>query len=85
MSGVNVQMLYFAGVRDALGVDSEELELPDGVDTVAALAEHLEKVHPSLVGRLSAVRFAINEEFAASNAMLHTSDTIAVIPPVAGG
>jgi len=82
---VNVRMLYFAAVRDALGVDTEELELPAGVDTVAALSSHLERLHPGLSGKLVAVRFAINEEFAAASATLHAGDTVAVIPPVAGG
>jgi len=82
---VNVRLLYFAAVRDALGIDAEELDLPAGVDTVAALSSHLERLHPTLSGKLAAVRFAVNEEFAAASAALHAGDTVAVIPPVAGG
>ena len=78
-------MLYFAAVRDALGKNEEELDLPKGVDTVGTLAAHLERLHPALSGRLAAVRFAVNEEFAANEAALAAGDTIAVIPPVAGG
>lgn len=82
---MSVQVLYFAGVRDALGMDGEQLELPSGVDTVGSLASHLERLHPALSGRLDSVRFAVNEEFAAVDAPLHAGDTVAVIPPVAGG
>lgn len=78
-------MLYFAAVRDALDTSEEQLDLPDDVNTVAALAAHLEREHPALSGRLAGVRFAVNEEFAAPEAALRAGDTVAVIPPVAGG
>lgn len=85
MSGVNIRVLYFAAVRDALGIEAEQLELPDGVGTVAALAGYLERLHPGLSGRLASVRFAVNEEFATAGESVHDGDTVAVIPPVAGG
>lgn len=78
-------MLYFAAVRDTLGTSEEQLALPDDVTTVAALATHLEELHPALSGRLVGVRFAVNEEFAEPTATLGADDTVAVIPPVAGG
>lgn len=80
-----VEVLYFAGVRDAVGQSAERLELPEAIRTVGALAEHLAVVHPVLQGRLGSVRLAVNEVFADADAALGDGDVIALIPPVAGG
>jgi molybdopterin converting factor subunit 1 len=82
---VKVSVLYFAAVRDLVGIDEEALELPAEITTVDALAAHLTLRHASLDGRLRSVRFARNEEFAHGNDALHDGDVIALIPPVAGG
>jgi len=82
---VKLTVLYFAAVRDLVGRDEEVLDVPASVTTVAALARHLASVHAPLEGRLGYVRFARNEEFAAGDDLLADGDTIALIPPVAGG
>ncbi|MGF1468525.1 MAG: molybdopterin converting factor subunit 1 [Sandaracinaceae bacterium] len=81
---MRVTVLYFAAVRELRGLDEEPVELPDGA-TVAALAAELEERHGALRGRLGAVRFAVNEEFAEAGRRLSDGDVVAVIPPVAGG
>lgn len=80
-----VTILYFAAVRDLVGRDEEKLDLPDSVTTISALTTHLPSVHAALEGRLSAVRFARNEEFALATDPIASGDVIALIPPVAGG
>jgi molybdopterin converting factor subunit 1 len=80
-----VRVLYFAGLRDAVGIAEEVLELPSGVRTVAALAEHLAARHRGFADRRAHVRIARNEAFAADQEVLADSDVIALIPPVAGG
>lgn len=82
---MKIQVLYFAAVRDLVGVPEEPLELPADVSTVEALSAHLAHVHPTLEGRLDAVRFARNEEFARKGDPIADGDVIALIPPVAGG
>lgn len=82
---MSISVLYFAAVRDLVGVAEEKLSLPAGVATIASLAAHLAKLHPELEGRLSPVRFARNEEFAALEDAVADGDVIALIPPVAGG
>jgi molybdopterin synthase sulfur carrier subunit len=82
---LKVTVLYFAAVRELVGQDEEALELPASVTTVADLAAHLPLVHQALSGRLAAVRFARNEEFARGADALAEGDTVALIPPVAGG
>lgn len=80
-----ITVLYFAAVRDLVGKDEEELALPAGVATIAALKEHLAGVHPELDGRLAHVRLARNEVFSRGEDPVADGDVIALIPPVAGG
>jgi molybdopterin converting factor subunit 1 len=82
---VKLTLLYFAAVRDLVGKDEEVLDVPPSVTTIGALATHLTTLHPALEGRLKYVRFARNEEFAGNDTPLTAGDTIALIPPVAGG
>lgn len=82
---MKVRVLYFAVVRDLVGVAEENLDLPSEVNSIARLADHLAHLHAELAGRLENVRFARNEEFAKNDDTISEGDTIALIPPVAGG
>lgn len=82
---MSVAILYFAAVRDLVGRDEETLALPPTVSTIETLAAHLTSLHPELAGRLGYVRFARNEQFAQLTDPVADGDTIALIPPVAGG
>jgi molybdopterin converting factor subunit 1 len=82
---MRVKMLYFAVVRELCDCAEESLELPPGVLRIAELSRHLEARHPALSGQLDAVRFAVNETFAARDGVIADGDVVAVIPPVAGG
>jgi molybdopterin converting factor subunit 1 len=82
---MRITVLYFAAVRDLVGKAEEELDVPDQVVTIRALADHLATRHARLQGRLGPVRFAKNEEFVTDEAELTSGDVVALIPPVAGG
>jgi molybdopterin synthase sulfur carrier subunit len=82
---VRVTVLYFAVLRDLVGRSEQALELPDSVRTVGDLARHLETIEPRIAGRMSHVRIARNETFAKDGDAIGDGDTIALIPPVAGG
>jgi molybdopterin converting factor subunit 1 len=82
---MKVKVLYFAAVRDLVGRDEEELDVPDDARTVAAFGAFLERAHPPLAGRMKHVRIAKNEAFAADGEPIAEGDTLALIPPVAGG
>jgi molybdopterin synthase catalytic subunit len=81
---MKVQVLYFAVVRERLGLDSEPIDLPDGGTGETLLAE-LARRHPPLAGLRHALKLAINEEFAPLDRRLAEGDVVALIPPVAGG
>jgi molybdopterin synthase sulfur carrier subunit len=80
-----VRVLYFAGLRDTIGVAEESLELPAEVRTVGELADHLATRHRAFADRRGHVRIARNEAFALDRDPLEDGDVIALIPPVAGG
>ena len=82
---VTVRILYFAGLRDAVGTSEELLALPPGVTTVAALADHLAARHQAFAQHRGHVRLARNEAFASGDEPIADGDVIALIPPVAGG
>jgi len=80
-----VKILYFAGLRDAVGLSEESLDVPPAVTTVGGLADHLAARHRAFGERRGHVRIARNEAFALDEDALSDGDVIALIPPVAGG
>jgi molybdopterin converting factor subunit 1 len=82
---MRITVLYFSAVRELVGASEEPLDLPPAVGTVGDLALYVAERHPALSGRLAQVRFARNEEFVDSSAVLAAGDVVAVLPPVAGG
>jgi molybdopterin converting factor subunit 1 len=80
-----VRVLYFAGLRDGVGLSEESLPLPPHVGTVAELCDHLAERHRAYEVSRACVRVARNEMFAGGEERLANGDVIALIPPVAGG
>jgi molybdopterin converting factor subunit 1 len=80
-----VSVLYFAGLRDAVGLSEESVELGGGITTVGQLCDHLASLHRPYAERKSHVRVARNEAFACGDERLVDGDVVALIPPVAGG
>jgi molybdopterin synthase sulfur carrier subunit len=82
---MTVRVLYFAGLRDALGLAEERLDLDGDVRTVGDLCGRLAARHPRYAERRAHVRVARNESFAPDDEVLADGDVIALVPPVAGG
>ena len=80
-----VTVLYFAALRELLGLNEEALDLPTEVRTVHEFVVHLQQVRPALSGKMASVRVALDEAFAGDSELLAGVQTIALIPPVAGG
>ena len=82
---MKVHVLYFAAVRELLGVDEEWLDVPSDVVDVRAFRTFLVHAHPELGGTMRHVRVAKNEAFAQEDEPISQGDVLALIPPVAGG
>ncbi|SEG77232.1 molybdopterin converting factor subunit 1 [Marinobacterium lutimaris] len=83
-----MKLVYFASVREQLGTDEEQLELPAGVDTLADLIAWLrsERGEPweSVLGN-PRLLCAVNQEMSTQDAAITQSDEVAFFPPVTGG
>ena len=83
-----MKILYFAWLRTRVGHGEEQVEPPPEVDTVGALVDWLKARGPGHVAALddlSAVRVAVNQEFADWDHPVAADDEVALFPPVTGG
>ncbi len=85
---MSVRILFFASLREGLGCDEEQIELPEAVRDLGSLREHLRaRGHPwhELLDPSRAVRGAVNQSMAADATPLVPGDEVAFFPPVTGG
>ena len=85
---MTVKLVYFAGMRDALGRSSEDIELPAGVDSIESLRRYFAaRGAPwSLLAEDCGQRFAVNRAMAGhADTPVRDGDEIAVFPPITGG
>lgn len=80
---MKIKILYFAELRDALGMSEEDVET--NAASIGALASELAARHDAIRARLAFLRFARNEAFASNEETIAGGDVIALLPPVAGG
>ena len=83
-----VTVLYFASLRETLGVAREQVALPAGVPTVASLVESLrsrEGAWPVAFAEQKPWRVAVNQRMADLATPVKPGDEVAFFPPVTGG
>lgn len=83
-----MKILYFAWLRQRTGFGEETVELPAEVRDVAGLIDWLRTRGPNYAEALrdiSALRIAVNQEFAGLDAAVAPGDEIALFPPMTGG
>lgn len=82
-----VTVKFFASVREAVGVSSESLALPDGVATVGGLRDHLAARGDNWQQALGhpALRMACNQVMCGAETALADGAEVAFFPPVTGG
>ena len=80
-----VRVLYFAGLKEALGCSGESVALPEGVTTLGALRAHLIAGGREALATTKNLRMAVNQEMAKAEAGIADGDEVAFFPPVTGG
>lgn len=83
-----IKMLYFARIRESLGVASESLELDSSVSDVGGLIAWLCRrggVWSETLGGRRPVLVAVNQEFSNRATRVCDRDEVALFPPVTGG
>jgi molybdopterin converting factor subunit 1 len=81
---MKIRLLYFASLRDLVGMREEELTLPEGM-TVEGLREHLAQLHPRLQEAMNSLILSVNREYGMPEAELRDGDVVAIFPPISGG
>lgn len=79
-----LKILYFAGLREAIGSGGESVELPSGAATLADLRAALGQRHPALLAAKN-LRAAVNQKMVGMEAPVADGDEVAFFPPVTGG
>jgi molybdopterin synthase sulfur carrier subunit len=83
-----ITVLYFARLKESLNYSTEEMDLPEGVKTVAQLKMHLAKrgeAWAHLFNGKQTIRAAINHALVDNEAAVKDGDEVAFFPPVTGG
>ena len=80
---MSLKVALFGITRDIVGTSVIELPAP-APTTVGQLLAEMRRQYPAL-GELRSCAVAVNNEYAGPEQALHTTDEIALIPPVAGG
>ena len=83
---MSLRVLYFAGLRDALGCAHEEAAA-DGIGTVDDLRRHLAGRGGPWLALLEhkSLKVAVNQTMASLTTPLDDGDEVAFFPPVTGG
>lgn len=85
---MKITILYFARIKEVVNYSSEDVELPDEVETIIALKFWLSgrgETWQKLFNGSGVVRAAINHELVDDMATFDEGDEVAFFPPVTGG
>ena len=83
-----MRLLYFAWVKEKVGVSEEQIDPPDGVATIAELIDWLKSRGPEFANAFAksdVIRAAIDQIHVRHDAKIEGAREIAFFPPVTGG
>ncbi|MBY9061750.1 molybdopterin converting factor subunit 1 [Sphingomonas yunnanensis] len=83
-----MRLLYFAWVRERVGIGEEEVTPPSSVTTVAELVAWLAAAserHATAFGEPARLRAAVDQAFVPMDASIAGAREVAIFPPVTGG
>ena len=83
-----MRVLYFAKVREIIGLPEENIDLPSNVQTVEDFLDHLiskENKYDLALSNKEAIHIACDEVHVDKDFILKNTKEIAIFPPVTGG
>lgn len=81
---MTLKILYFASLRESIGMGTENIDLPPSVQTVGALRYSLGQRHAVLLSAKN-LKAAVNQKMVGMDAPVTDGDEVAFFPPVTGG
>ena len=85
---MNIRILYFARLREDMGIAQEMFELPGETCDVNGLRAQLIArggASAAAFGQGKAVRVSVNQDLARNDTPVKAGDEVAFFPPVTGG
>lgn len=85
---MSIAVLYFASVKEKVGLSQEQVEPPPSVATVSDLMDWLARRsprHASAFANRSAIKSALDQVHVPASAALGAAREVAFFPPVTGG
>ena len=83
-----MKVYYFAWVRDKIGLESEEFDLPTHIKTAGEFIEWFKSrgdAYAEVISASNTVKMAVNHEYAGPKHPIMNDDEVALFPPVTGG
>lgn len=83
-----MKLVYFARVRETLGCDSEEVDIPLELLTVGQALDWLaarSPRHAEAFADRTKLRFALDQHMVKADAAISGTSEFAIFPPVTGG
>ncbi|ABQ31030.1 MULTISPECIES: molybdopterin converting factor subunit 1 [Acidiphilium] len=83
-----MKILYFAWLRERIGLSEEDVDIPPEVTTISALTDFLSARSPAHTRAFAdrrAIKTALDQRFVPPDTLLEGAREIAFFPPFTGG
>ncbi|MGI9244996.1 MAG: MoaD/ThiS family protein [Verrucomicrobiales bacterium] len=80
-----MRVLFFSLLRDVVGAEEIDWELPEGGLMVSAILEQLYQRYPGLEEWDAKILIALDLDYVGRDAIVIAGQELAVMPPVQGG
>ena len=84
----SLDIIYFAWVRERLGLDQEQIVLGDGIETIGDVVDLLSDRgadYADVFSDIEKLRFALDQDYGLPATPVGTARELAIFPPVTGG
>ncbi|MEH6660951.1 MAG: molybdopterin converting factor subunit 1 [Parasphingorhabdus sp.] len=84
----SLDIVYFAWVRERLGIGQEQVQLADGIETiddVLAMLVARGDVYADIFADNAKLRFALDQDYGVPATPIGSAQELAIFPPVTGG
>ena len=84
----SINIIYFAWVRERLGLDEEQVLIGDAVQTISdvlAMLADRGAAYAEVLSDVEKLRFALDQDYETSASLVGSAKELAIFPPVTGG